>query len=488
MGAESRHRRDPSGPARETLVIRNPRDVYNFINDTPRKATRNRLMIFTALASLLVDGWDTAGLSAGVPSLVETFELSAFETGLLTSSIGFGMLFAAFVGGHLVDRIGRLRMFLLDMVLFVVAAIIGALAPNFAMVVVARFLMGVGIGIDVPAAMSVVAEQTNTRRKRTFVNQHMLFFYYAIVGSYLISWLLLEVGGVGNSLWRWQMAIGGVLAFIIIVTRLTVAEETAFWLASRGHLRSAAGVIEKVYGVKVTIEAPAQPRAERRIPFTYFFRGKYLKRTILSTEINFFQSLVYFAVGFYLPVTAGVLFDDPAVALLGTAAVQCAGLVGAVFASVFANRVGLRRETLIGFGVEVPALVVIGIGVVQGWMPPFVGIVVLAIFLMAHTLGPAQTGVSIAVLSYPTEMRGRGTGLSYGVGRIGAIAGFYVFPLLLAPLGLGNTLLLLALAPLFGFLIALFVKWDPTGATSETEESDEPGEPTGRPVGEGAAR
>lgn len=477
MDAQRQQPPHTAGPAGGTLVIRSARDVYRFINDTPRTTARNRLLVFTALASLLIDGWNVSGLSAGVPSLVMTFHLTAVQTGLLTSSMGIGMFVAALVGGDLVDRIGRRRMFMIDMALFVVAALVGAVAPNFTVVVVARFFMGVGIGIDVPAAMSVVAEQTSTKRKRTLVNQNMMFFYYATVGAYLLSWLL-DLGGAGTGLWRWLMGFSAVLACLIIGVRLMVAEETAFWLASRGNLRSAAEVLGKLYGTAVTVDEQAVARARqatRQAPISHFFRGKYLVRTVLSTEINFFQSLVYFAVGFYLPITAAVLFKSQGAALLGTAAIQVAGLVGAILASLLANKAGFRRQTLIGWAIEVPALAVMGLGVAQGWLPPVAGIIMLAIFLVAHTFGPAQTGVSIAVLSYPTQMRGRGTGLSYGVGRAGSVAGFYAFPLLLAAAGLGNTMLLLAIVPLAGFVMTAALKWDPTGATSETEEDEDAG-------------
>jgi MFS family permease len=352
----------------------------------------------------------------------------------------------------------------------VVAAIVGALAPNPQVLFAARFLMGIGIGLDVPAALSMVAEHSSTSTKRTNVNQNMLYNYVALLTSYLMSWLLV-VSGVGAELWRIQVAVGGLVALAIILIRFSIAEESAFWLASRGELHAAASVIEKAFRIHTVVETPAAEAAQARPRARYLdiLRGAYLPRTILATQINLFQSIVYFAVGFYLPLTVGVLFRDPAVALLGTAGINVAGLIGGSCAAVFANRVGLRRQTIVGFGLEVPILVILGIGVVGGWMPPLGGVLFLFAFLLAHTFGPAQTGISIAALSYPTELRGQGTGFSYGIGRIGAVVGGVSFPLLLAGVGLGWTMIILALAPLLGALIAVAIKWDPTGEEADME-------------------
>lgn len=457
-----------SAGASGTLVIRTKQDVYRFINETTRSSGRNRLLLFAALASLFVDSWDLAGFGAGIPSVIQTFHLSAGGVGLLTTSIGIGAVLAAVAGGYLVDRIGRLRMFVLDMVLFVVSAAVGAVAPNPQVLFFARFLMGVGIGLDVPAALSMVAEHSHVGSKRTNVNQNMVYTYYANIAAYIVSFLLV-VTGHGADLWRIQVALGGLVALVIIVIRLRVAEESAFWLASRGELHAAADVIQKAFHVRTSVQPIPTSAVSRRGRYSDIFRGAYLARTILSTEINLFQSIVYFAVGFYLPVTIGLLFKSPAIALIGTAGINLFGLAGSASSAIFANRVGLRRQAVLGFALEVPILVLLGVGIMTHWLPPLGGVVLLIMFLLAHTFGPAQTGISIAALSFPTELRGQGTGFSYGIGRVGAVVGGFIFPLLLAGVGLGMTMVVLALAPLLGCLIGLAIVWEPTGVEADEE-------------------
>jgi MFS transporter, putative metabolite transport protein len=452
------------------VIVRDKRDIYQFVNDRARGTSRSKLLVVAALASVFVDCWDLAGFGAGVPSVIRTFSLTPSQVGTLNAAIGLGAVIAAIFGGYLVDRLGRLRMFVLDMLLFVVAAVVCAFAPNVAVLVTARFLMGVGIGLDIPAAMSMVAEHSNTAHKRINVNRNTLWQSYAMLASYIASWLLFSVGGVGDHLWRWQIGLGGVLALAILLTRVFMAEESAFWLASRGQLHAAAAVLEKTYHVSVRFEAtPAASRPRAR--YTDIFRRPYLMRTMLATAINLFQSVVYFAVGFYMPVIASHLFKSFSVALLGTAALQIAGIVGSLFCVKFANRLGPRREAAIGFAVEVPLLIFLGTGLIYGWLSPLAGMIVLALFIAFHTFGPAQTGIGVAALSYPTELRGQGTGFSFGFGRLGAMIGLFLFPILLGDFGLGKTILILALAPLSGAIIAFAIQWNPTGAEADLEEA-----------------
>lgn len=452
-----------------SIVFRNRNDVYKLINDAPRTPRRNKMIRLVALSSLLVDGWDSGGLGTGVPSLTKEFGLTGTQIGLLTAAIGVGALLAAIGGGYLVDRLGRLRMFTLDLIVFVVSAIIGAISPVWWLVLISRFLMGVGIGLDIPAAMSVVAEHSTAKSKRKYLNQNMLFFYYSIFASYILSYILVRAG-FNSSLWRWQLAASGVLALIVIVVRISVAEESAVWLASRGQLRAAADIIERTFKVHVTVErdtvAPTQA-----VPLIAYFRGRYLPRTILATSINFLGAGVsYFAVGFYAPVILSRAIGDPAMAMLGSSGIAAAGILGGALGSGAANRLGLRRQTIIGFAIQLPVLILIGTGQLQGWLPIAIGIVLLAIFQAAMTWGPGQTGVSIGALSYPSAMRGRGVGITYGVGRGGTIVGLYLFPVLLGSIGLGSTLLCIALAPFFALLICLAIKWEPAGDTAEAED------------------
>ena len=80
--------------------------------------------------------------------------------------------------------------------------------------------------------------------------------------------------------------------------------------------------------------------------------------------------------------------------------------------------------------------------------------------------------MTMGAMSYPTAIRGTGSGFTQACIRVGSILGFYFFPVVLAALGLDHTLLLLAIVPLVGFLFTYFIKWDPTGRDIDAEEAE----------------
>jgi predicted MFS family arabinose efflux permease len=242
-------------------------------------------------------------------------------------------------------------------------------------------------------------------------------------------------------------------------------EESAVWLACQGNLQEAAAVLRKTLDIDV-VAAPDAKAARRNFSYGDLFKQPFLPRTVSCGAINFIQSLVYFSVLFYLPVVAGGLFGQNNIwALVGIGVIQFSGLFGSMASSSLANKVGLRWETIYGYAAEIVLLLVLGYFVKD--LPPLVGAVLLGAFIFAHTFGPGQNGVSMAALSYPAELRGQGTGFSYGFGRLGSVAGFYAFPLVLAATGLGNTLMIIAAAPLVGLVVIGMIPWDPKGTETD---------------------
>jgi putative MFS transporter len=449
------------------LVIRSIHDVFEAVNNSGKGTRSVHWLLVATMLSFAVESYDIGGFAVAVPSLKAAFGLSPVQVGNLTAIVGIAAFLAAVIGGYFVDRIGRLKLFVVDMVCFFIAAILGAVAPDIWTLMAVRFLMGIGIGLDVPAAMTFIAEYTSGERKRPVANKYIIWIYYLQVGVYFLAVALLQLGA-GNDLWRWIIGLGAVPALVVIVLRYYHMEESAIWLACQGNLHGAAAVLRKTLGIEVEVAADAINH-RRRFGYGDLFRRPFLRRTISCSSINFVQSLVYFSVLFYLPTVASGLFGQNYVyALIGIGMIQLFGLAGGFASSFFANRVGLRGETMIGYAVEVVLLLVLGAGAT--WFSPVAGAFLIGVFLFFHTFGPGQTGVSMAALSFPTEIRGQGTGFSYGIGRLGAVAGFYIFPLILSAYGLGTTLQLLAVTPLFGLVVVALIDWDPTGSEADTTD------------------
>lgn len=149
----------PSAPSQASLpVIRSAFDVSELVNRGAAAGSNARIVVAIALGGVFLDAYDLGALAFGLKDVAREFSLTPTGTGLVASAITFGAIFGALFGGWLTDKIGRYRVFMADMFFFVVAALACAFAPNAWVLGGARFVMGLGVGIDLPVAMAFLAE------------------------------------------------------------------------------------------------------------------------------------------------------------------------------------------------------------------------------------------------------------------------------------------------------------------------------------------
>lgn len=103
----------------------------------------------------------------------------------------------------------------------------------------------------------------------------------------------------------------------------------------------------------------------------------------------------------------------------------------------------------------------------------YLAALLIGALIFGHAFGPGAQGKTMAALSYPTAFRGAGMGWSESMSRVGTIIGFYLFPVVLAAVGLGQTMLYLTIVPLLGLLALALIRWEPIGKDVETTESQE---------------
>ncbi|WP_176115980.1 MFS transporter, partial [Burkholderia cepacia] len=140
--------------AARSSPIRSASDVSRLINTSTSRDSHARVIVLLALGGVFLDAYDLTTLSYGIQDVVREFGLTPALTGLVTSSIVIGTILGSLLGGWFTDRIGRYQVFMADMLFFVVAAIVAGLAPNVWVLIAARFVMGLGVGIDLPVAMA----------------------------------------------------------------------------------------------------------------------------------------------------------------------------------------------------------------------------------------------------------------------------------------------------------------------------------------------
>ena len=105
-----------------------------------------RIASVAAICGLLF-GFDTGVISGALLFLKTDFSLSPWWEGVVTSAVLAGACAGAGFSGRLTDRLGRRRMVIAVAILFFIASLVTALAPNLAVLIAGRVLVGLAIGV-----------------------------------------------------------------------------------------------------------------------------------------------------------------------------------------------------------------------------------------------------------------------------------------------------------------------------------------------------
>ncbi|MEB6335731.1 MFS transporter [Serratia rhizosphaerae] len=472
---------DSAGAA--SVTIRNAADVSRLVNSGAAKRSDARIVVAIALGGVFLDAYDLGALAFGIKDVAREFSLSPTGTGLVASAITFGAIIGAFIGGYLTDKIGRYRVFMADMFFFVVAALACAFAPNEWVLGGARFVMGLGVGIDLPVAMAFLAEFSRLSgrgNKAARIAMWCPTWYAAISISYLLVLLLYAVLPDGHTDWLWRLILGfgAVPALLIIAIRSRYMSESPVWAANQGDLQGAAAILRRSYNIHAQVAEEAKrtpaPPARRAAWRNYgeLLKGVYLRRTVLATTIAIASSFAYNAVAFGLPV---ILSTFLAQSMLSTILVSLAlnllfAFAGGLLAVRLVPTFGAWKMTVLGYACQLAALLGLAlVGLPDGGGEAAFSIGMLALFLLGQGFGPGSHSMTFASLSYPTSLRGVGVGFNQTLMRASSTLSLFLFPVLSAALGTG-VFWVIALAPLVGLVALLAIRWEPAGYDVDAED------------------
>ena len=464
--------------------VRGVRDVVALIDRHGRISGRAKVIWLLVFGGLFLDAYSNAALGAGLAPMTKQMDLSSTQVSILTATAPALAIAFNPIGGWLATRIGRVPPLLVAKVFALAGAIIAATADDFTVVWVGRVLVGIAYGIDFAVAMALLAEYTPASL-RGRLNLWQGIWYIATTGNLLLTLICFKFD-VGADIWRWSVGSAGVIALSLLILQFVFLVESPAWLATKGRLTEAVRNLDRIYGIKavaaeatVAGAARSDADAEKVAPNVgmkqagILFKGKYLQRTILSSAISLGQSMQYFAVGWYLPVISLAIFGNSfEKATIGSMVFNAFGIVGGLLSAYFARRLGLRMSSAIGFGGVLVMLVAMGLTFDR--VPTWIAFILPAMFIFCHSAGPGANGKSIAALSYRSEVRTLGTGVTGMIGSFGSVAGLYLFPQIKDAIGLDKTFLVLAVVPLLGLVTCLLIKYDPTRSLSPDEDPDVP--------------
>lgn len=399
----------------------------------PYTRRHTRLLVGSGTGWAL-DAMDVGLISFVIVVLAEQWQLSTSERSWIVT-VGFiGMAIGATLGGRLADRFGRRAVFAATLVVYGLATGASALVGGLAVFLVLRFLVGLGLGAELPVASTLVSELSPTRIRGRLV--------VLLESFWAVGWILAAVIGFyvvprGDDGWRWGLALGLVPAVYAVVVRFGLPESAA-WLESRGRHAEAEEVVrgfEQSAGVApgtttkgesapfATAE-PGPAEADPTEPPGLWSAG--LRRRTLGIWLVWFGvNFSYYGAFLWIPSLLVARGHDVTTSFGYTLVITLAQLPGYALAALLVEVWG-RRGTL--------ALFLVGSAVAAwffGQSDSATSIIVAGSALSFCNLGAWGALYAITPEIYPTRVRGAGAGAAAGFGRLASIAAPLTVPFLL---------------------------------------------------------
>ena len=436
---------------------------------------------FWLLAALgvMLDGFDFFIISVAGPLVSHQYGLSSGMQGLVSAAAIIGAIVGAGLLGPLADKIGRRRIFMYDLWLFVIFSVACIFAWNVWVLIAFRFVLGIAIGLDYPIAASYLAEVLPSKvRGRWLVGAFSLQAVGIVLGA-MVGVVALEAFPHVDA-WRGMLGFGVIPALLIIWFRRTVPESPR-WLAQNGREAEAEEITERLTHHPVRVTDADRKRAEqpaeglKALIQPQLFKPAMIRRTIFTAVPWFLMDIATYGVGIFTPtLLATILYkhanttfiSDDIASTKGTAALDIFLVVGFALAIYYVDRIGRVRLQLNGFAVMTGALCLLALSEQlpdggSGNIPlVFVGFAFFNLFMNA---GPNATTYALPAEVFPLEMRAAGHGFAAASAKFGAAIGVLLFPILLKHVGATALLLGVAGCCALGFLVTYVFRIEPKG-------------------------
>lgn len=337
------------------------------MNEQTRFTIRTALIV--ALGGFLM-GFDASVISGVVGFIEPQFDLSKIELGWSVASLALTSTFAMMVAGPLSDRFGRRTLLKVAAVIFSVSAIASALAANYAILVAARMLGGLGVGAALIIAPLYIAEISPARMRGRMVSLNQLNIVIGISVAFLSNYLILKLGQSGDSWtnalkfdewnWRWMLGLETLPALVYFAS-LHLVPESPRWLAMHDKETEALAIMTKSCGARQArqdLQAVRDSLARSLVMeagkaknlLAELFKPSMRLVVTIAVSVAILQQITGInSVFFYAPMIfeqSGISTDA---AFLQAVLVGLINLIFTVFAILFIDRFG--RKPLLGFGV-----------------------------------------------------------------------------------------------------------------------------------------
>lgn len=395
-------------------------------------------------------GFDTAVISGAERAIQRYWNLSPFEHGFTMAIALIGTIVGAAIGAYPSDRWGRKKTLFLVAVLYFFSAIGTAIAMDWPVFMVFRFLGGIGVGASSVVAPIYISEIAPAKSRGKLVG----FFQFNIVLGILIAYLSnYFIGSWGEDSWRWMLGVQAFPAFIFYALIYFIPESPRWLLLQRNDRTKAEAILFKIDPGNYKEEANAIVRDRNSHAGLKnqhsLFVSKHRKPIMLAFLIAVFNQFAGInAIIYYAPRVFELAGLGVQSSLLSTVGIGLVNFMFTLIALSFIDRVGRRKLMLIGSFGLIASLAMVSYSFYMldnGTTGFFTTGLAITIYLMIYIafFAFSQGAVIWVFISevFPNEVRAKGQTFGSLTHWVMAALITFSFPMLTSYLGGGSTFL-----------------------------------------------
>ncbi len=394
---------------------------------------KERKLLGIAGVAWLFDAMDVGMLSFIIAALQKEWNLTSEQMGWIGSVNSIGMAVGALVFGIWADRIGRKNVLIITLLLFSLGSGFSALTTSLSIFLIFRFLIGMGLGGELPVASTLVSESVPAERRGRVVVLLESFWAAGWMIAALISYFVIPTYG-----WQIALLISALPAFYAIYLRMHLPDSEKF---------------QKVKSKKsITIVNSLKT----------LWTKEYAVKTLMLWILWFCVVFSYYGMFLWLPSVMVLKGFTLIKSFQYVVIMTLAQLPGYFTAAWFIEKIG-RKFVLVTylFGTAISAYFF-------GNAETLTALMVSGCLLSFFNLGAWGALYAYSPEQYPTVIRGTGTGMAAAVGRIGGILGpLAVGNLLASNTSLEKIFLLFSISIIIGMLSVLFLGKETKNVTLE---------------------
>ncbi len=346
--------------------------------------------------------------------------LTLHQFGLLIAAGFIGMYFGTNLLGMCSDYIGRRTAFIAMLIFYSIFSIAGAFAPNASVLILLRFVAGIGIGGQLVIVDTYVSEIVPSRVRGRYVAFSQFASFTSVPVAALITSFLVPTHWLMDG-WRWVMIFGGsgILASGFLIRYLM---ESPRWLESAGRHEQAAVLMDRIEAIVerdtgTSLPLPHELRIEvaHKMPFKELWNKDYRSRTLLLTVFQILQTIGFYGFANWAPTFLLHSGRNLGQSLNFGFIFALMNPVGPIIGMLTTEKIE-RKYSLV-----IVSLLMACTGMIFAFVHQTIAVVCIGALLTVFGSWFASIFHAYQAELFPTRARATGVGFTYGWSRVSAV-------------------------------------------------------------------